>query len=64
MSNFFIATIELRVAPIRVGRQEEGGMGGRGGWAARGGLYILLKLFRVAMNPRSARYRPSDVWRV
>ena len=27
---------------------------GRGGWSARGGLYILLGLFRVAMSPRNA----------
>ena len=35
---------------------ERGGMGGDGGWAAKGGLYLLLGLFGLAMRPRSASH--------
>ena len=30
-----------------------GGCRWRGGWGARGSLYLLIGLFRVAMSPRS-----------
>ena len=35
-----------------------GGVGGGGGWEARGGLYLPIGLFGVAMSPRSASHRP------
>ena len=38
-------------------------MGGRGGWEAGGGLYLLIGLFGVAMSPRSASHRPRQNWR-
>ena len=34
-----------------------------GGWAAGGRLYLLLGLLRVAMSPKSIRYRPRHIWR-
>ena len=37
-----------------VGRWEDGGMGGGGGWAAESRLYLLLGLCGVATSPRSA----------
>ena len=33
-----------------------GGEGDGGGWEARGLLYLLLELFRVAVKPRRASY--------
>ena len=45
-----------------VGRMGVGG-GGWGGWEARGGLYLPIGLFRVAMSPRSASHRPRQDWR-
>ena len=38
-----------------VGRQEGGG---EGGWEVRGGLHRPIRLFGVAMSPRSASHRP------
>ena len=34
-------------------------MDGVGGWAAEGGLNLLLRLFGLAMSPRSASHRPK-----
>ena len=39
------------------------GVGGGGRWAARGGLYLPIGLFGVAMSPRSAGRRPRQDWR-
>ena len=39
----------------------EGGVGGGGGWEARGGLNLPIVLLGVAMSPRSARSRQD--WR-
>ena len=36
-----------------------GGVGGGGGWEARGGLNPLLGLFGQAMGPRSASHMPN-----
>ena len=41
----------------RVGKPEEGGVDGGAGWVARRGLHPLLRLLRVAMNPRSTSNR-------
>ena len=46
-----------------VGGREEGGVGGEGGWEARGELYLPIGLFGVAMSPRSASHRPRQDWR-
>ena len=45
-----------------MGGQEEGGVGGGGGWSAGGKLYPLLGPFGLAMSPRSAGHRPKHVW--
>ena len=42
-----------------MGGREGGGVGGGGGWEARGGLSHLLGLFGLAMSPRSASHRPK-----
>ena len=39
------------------------GVGGGGGWEARGGLHHPTGLFGVAMSPRSASHRPRHDWR-
>ena len=37
-----------------------GWVGGEwGGWEAGGGLYFLIRLFGVAMSPRSASHSPD-----
>ena len=36
-----------------------GGVGGGGEWEAGGGLNLPLKLFGLAIGPRSASYRPK-----
>ena len=41
----------------------EGGWGGGGGWEAKGGLYLPIGLFGVAMSPRSVNHRPRQDWR-
>ena len=46
-----------------MGRWEGGGVGGRSGWEARGGLHLPIGLFGVAMSPRSASHRPRQDWR-
>ena len=46
-----------------VGRWEEGGVGGGGGWETEGGLHHPIGLFGVAMSPRSVSYRPRQDWR-
>ena len=35
------------------------GVGGWGGWEARGGLHRPIGLFGVAMSPRSASHGPD-----
>ena len=40
-----------------------GGAAGGGRWEARGGLYLPIGLFGVAMSPRSAGHRPRQDWR-
>ena len=37
----------------------EGGAGGGGGWEARGRLNPPIKLFGLAISPRSASHRPQ-----
>ena len=37
-----------------------GWVGGGDGWEARGRLYLPIRLFGVAMSPRSARHRPRQ----
>ena len=39
------------------------GVGGGGGCLARGGFYLPIGLFGVAMSPRSANHRPRQDWR-
>ena len=39
------------------------GVGGGGGWEAGGGLHRPIRLFGVAMSPRSASHRPRHDWR-
>ena len=43
-----------------VGGWEGGGVGGGGGWEARGGLNPPTELFGVTMCPRSASHRPRQ----
>ena len=38
-------------------------MGRGGGWEAGGGLYLPIKLFGVAMSPRTTSHRPRQAWR-
>ena len=38
-------------------------MGRGGGWKAGGGLYLPIKLFGVAMSPRTTSHRPRQAWR-
>ena len=38
-------------------------MGGGGRWEARGGLYLPIGLFEVAMSPTSTSNRPRQDWR-
>ena len=38
-------------------------MGGGSGWEAGCGLYFPIRLFGVAMSPRSASHRPRQDWR-
>ena len=40
-----------------------GGVGGGSRWEARGGLYLPIGLFGVAMSPGSASHRPRQDWR-
>ena len=40
-----------------------GGVGGGGWWEAGGGLHRPIRLFGVAMSPRSASHRPRHDWR-
>ena len=37
-------------------------MGGGGRWT-RGGLYLPIGLFGVAMSPRNTSHRPRQAWR-
>ena len=46
-----------------VGRVGGAGVGGGGGWETRGGLYLSIGLFGVAMSPRSVSHRPRQDWR-
>ena len=46
-----------------VGGREGGGGCGGGGWEARGGLYLPIGLFEVAMSPRTTGHRPRQAWR-
>ena len=46
-----------------VGWWEGDGVGGGGGWEARGGLNLPIGLFRVAMSPRNASHRSRQDWR-
>ena len=39
------------------------GMGGGGGWEAGGRLNLSIRLFGVAMSPRSASHRPRQDWK-
>ena len=50
-----------QIACIREWGGWEGWVGGKSEWAARGGLYLPLGPFGVAMIPRSANYRPRQV---
>ena len=45
-----------------VGWQERIEMGGGGGWAAAGRLYLSIGLFGVSMSPQSAIHRPKQAY--
>ena len=41
----------------------EGVVDGKGGWIARGGLYLPIGLFKASMSPKSANHRFRKAWR-
>ena len=47
-----------------MGKRGWGGVVGGGGWEGRGGLYLPIGLFGVAMSPGNASHRPRQDWRV
>ena len=47
------------MAHYRGGWVGGGGAGGGGGWEAVGGLNLPMRLFGLAMGPRSASHRPK-----
>ena len=60
LSNFFTTTVISQISYLYkgAGRQTWDGVEA-GGHAAGGGLYHLIGLFGVSMNPRSASHRPN-----
>ena len=61
MSNFFKTTVISLMAHYRQWVGGRGGADGGGGWETGGGLNPPLRLFGLAMAPRSVNHRPKSL---